>query len=108
MLPVGADEPHLHSICGTSALTPQSDTTPHFYRTHFHCNHLFRPTGPPTRTETSRGSHVEMADLDAGVVELDALSRILPLPYRLATVLVLGIWLWGVNLQVLHDHGIVS
>ncbi|KAK1065091.1 protein-ER retention protein [Friedmanniomyces endolithicus] len=47
-----------------------------------------------------------MADLDAGVVELDALSRILPLPYRLATVLVLGIWLWGVNLQVLHDHGV--
>jgi len=31
MLPVGGDEPHLHSICGTSAFTPQSDLTP--YRT---------------------------------------------------------------------------
>ncbi|TKA49974.1 hypothetical protein B0A55_03146 [Friedmanniomyces simplex] len=47
-----------------------------------------------------------MADLDAGVDDLDALSLILPLPYRLATVLVLGIWLWGVNLQILHNHGI--
>ncbi|KAK3116573.1 protein-ER retention protein [Teratosphaeriaceae sp. CCFEE 6253] len=47
-----------------------------------------------------------MADLDAGVDNLDALSLLLPLPYRLATVIVLGIWLWGVNLQVLHNHGI--
>lgn len=40
-----------------------------------------------------------MADLDASVEEIDAFSLVLPLPYRLATVLVLGIWLWGVNLQ---------
>ncbi len=48
-----------------------------------------------------------MADLDAGVETLDTFSLLLPLPYRLTTVVVLGIWLWGVNLQVLHRHGIV-
>jgi len=33
--------------------------------------------------------------------ELDAFSLILPLPYRVAFILVLGIWAWGLNLQYL-------
>lgn len=34
--------------------------------------------------------------------ELDALSLILPLPYRIAFILVLGVWAWGVNLHYLY------
>ncbi|KAM0802530.1 EXS family-domain-containing protein [Usnea florida] len=33
--------------------------------------------------------------------ELDTFSRILPLPYRIAVILVLGVWAWGVNLHYL-------
>ncbi|MCJ1301311.1 protein-ER retention protein [Hypocenomyce scalaris] len=33
--------------------------------------------------------------------ELDTFSLILPLPYRVALILVLGIWAWGVNLHYL-------
>lgn len=40
-----------------------------------------------------------MADLDDSVEEVDAFSLLMPLPYRLSTVLVLGIWLWGLNLH---------
>ncbi|KAF2481081.1 EXS family-domain-containing protein [Neohortaea acidophila] len=34
--------------------------------------------------------------------ELDSVSLILPLPYRLALLIVLGVWLWGVNLHALR------
>ncbi|EMC91122.1 hypothetical protein BAUCODRAFT_80591 [Baudoinia panamericana UAMH 10762] len=47
-----------------------------------------------------------MAELDVPLDELDTFSLLLPLPYRLASTLVLGVWLWGVNLQVLQRHGI--
>ncbi|KAL8842510.1 MAG: hypothetical protein Q9176_002662 [Flavoplaca citrina] len=33
---------------------------------------------------------------------LDGFSLILPLPYRIAFILVLGVWAWGVNLHYLH------
>lgn len=33
--------------------------------------------------------------------ELDSFSRLLPLPYRVALIIVLGIWAWGLNLQYL-------
>lgn len=33
--------------------------------------------------------------------ELDTFSLILPLPYRIAFILVLGVWAWGVNLHYL-------
>ncbi|KAI9840814.1 MAG: protein-ER retention protein [Sclerophora amabilis] len=33
--------------------------------------------------------------------ELEAFSLFLPLPYRVASILVLGVWAWGVNLQYL-------
>ncbi|MCJ1464077.1 protein-ER retention protein [Pseudocyphellaria aurata] len=33
--------------------------------------------------------------------ELDTLSLILPLPYRVAIILVLGVWAWGLNLHYL-------
>ncbi|OCK75967.1 EXS-domain-containing protein [Lepidopterella palustris CBS 459.81] len=33
--------------------------------------------------------------------ELDAFSRVLPLPYRVALIIVLGIWAWGLNLHYL-------
>ncbi|KAF2809923.1 EXS-domain-containing protein [Mytilinidion resinicola] len=33
--------------------------------------------------------------------ELDAFSRILPLPYRVALIIVLGVWAWGLNLHYL-------
>ncbi|KAL8803201.1 MAG: hypothetical protein Q9182_003302 [Xanthomendoza sp. 2 TL-2023] len=33
---------------------------------------------------------------------LDSFSLILPLPYRIAFILVLGVWAWGVNLHYLH------
>ncbi|PVI04978.1 EXS-domain-containing protein [Periconia macrospinosa] len=33
--------------------------------------------------------------------ELDGFSRILPLPYRVALIIVMGIWAWGLNLQYL-------
>lgn len=31
--------------------------------------------------------------------KLDTFSLILPLPYRIAVILVLGVWAWGVNLH---------
>ncbi|KAL8750673.1 MAG: hypothetical protein Q9199_006920 [Rusavskia elegans] len=34
--------------------------------------------------------------------QLDGFSLILPLPYRVAFILVLGVWAWGVNLHYLH------
>lgn len=34
--------------------------------------------------------------------ELDTFSLILPLPYRVAFILVLGVWAWGVNLHYLY------
>ncbi|OQO07437.1 hypothetical protein B0A48_07134 [Cryoendolithus antarcticus] len=34
------------------------------------------------------------------------LNQILPLPYRVATLLVAGVWLWAINLQYLHYKGI--
>ncbi len=34
--------------------------------------------------------------------ELDTFSLILPLPYRIAFILVLGVWAWGVNLHYLY------
>ncbi|EAT88996.1 hypothetical protein HBI56_037470 [Parastagonospora nodorum] len=33
--------------------------------------------------------------------ELDGFSRVLPLPYRVALIIVLGIWAWGLNLHYL-------
>lgn len=48
-----------------------------------------------------------MADLDDSVEEVDAFSLLMPLPYRLSTVLVLGIWLWGLNLHGLSKVQIV-
>lgn len=33
--------------------------------------------------------------------ELDTFSLILPLPYRIAVIFVLGVWAWGVNLHYL-------
>ncbi|KAL5121888.1 protein-ER retention protein [Pleosporales sp. CAS-2024a] len=41
-------------------------------------------------------------DGDAAVEpELDSFSRVLPLPYRVALIIVLGIWAWGLNLHYL-------
>ncbi|KAL8650463.1 MAG: hypothetical protein Q9210_003804 [Variospora velana] len=34
--------------------------------------------------------------------ELDSFSLILPLPFRIAFILVLGVWAWGVNLHYLY------
>ncbi|KAK5097368.1 protein-ER retention protein [Exophiala xenobiotica] len=34
--------------------------------------------------------------------ELDPFSRVLPLPYRVAIILVCGIWAWGLNLHYLY------
>ncbi|KAI4193117.1 MAG: hypothetical protein LQ348_002955 [Seirophora lacunosa] len=34
--------------------------------------------------------------------ELDSFSLILPLPYRVAFILILGVWAWGVNLHYLY------
>lgn len=34
--------------------------------------------------------------------EIDSFSLVLPLPYRVAIIIVLGIWAWGVNLHYLH------
>ncbi|KAF2015850.1 EXS-domain-containing protein, partial [Aaosphaeria arxii CBS 175.79] len=42
--------------------------------------------------------------MDPGLVvepELDGFSRVLPLPYRVALIIVLGIWAWGLNLHYL-------
>jgi hypothetical protein len=36
------------------------------------------------------------------VEEPDVFSRILPLPFRLELQLIIGFWLWGLNLQVFH------
>ncbi|KAL8713543.1 MAG: hypothetical protein Q9220_002405 [cf. Caloplaca sp. 1 TL-2023] len=40
--------------------------------------------------------------------ELDTFSLILPLPYRIAFILVLGVWAWGLNLHYLYLLKIVS
>jgi hypothetical protein len=40
--------------------------------------------------------------------ELDSFSLVLPLPYRVAIIIVLGIWAWGVNLHYLHLVKIVG
>jgi len=40
--------------------------------------------------------------------ELDTFCLLLPLPYRLALLTVLGVWLWGVNLHVLRRLKIVG
>lgn len=40
--------------------------------------------------------------------ELDTFSLVLPLPYRIGVIFVLGIWAWGVNLQYLSFLKIVS
>ncbi|KAK5061558.1 hypothetical protein LTR84_008102 [Exophiala bonariae] len=34
--------------------------------------------------------------------EIDSFSLVLPLPYRVAIIVVLGIWAWGLNLHYLH------
>ncbi|KAL1302239.1 hypothetical protein AAFC00_002663 [Neodothiora populina] len=34
--------------------------------------------------------------------ELDSFSLVLPLPYRVALIIVLGVWAWGLNLHYLH------
>ncbi|KAI7331917.1 EXS-domain-containing protein [Hortaea werneckii] len=47
-----------------------------------------------------------MADLDAGEEIEDPFNRLLPLPYKLSVVLVFGIWLWGLNVNVLHQYRI--
>ena len=38
-------------------------------------------------------------DLDPAEEELDSFSLLLPLPYRLGLTVVLGVWLWGLNLH---------
>lgn len=38
---------------------------------------------------------------------VDSFSLILPLPYRVAIIIVLGVWAWGVNLQYLSAIRIV-
>ena len=40
--------------------------------------------------------------------ELDTFSLVLPLPYRIGVIFVLGIWAWGFNLQYLSFLKIVS
>ncbi|THW79152.1 EXS-domain-containing protein [Aureobasidium pullulans] len=34
--------------------------------------------------------------------QLDGFSLVLPLPYRVALIIVLGVWAWGLNLHYLH------
>ncbi|OJJ42949.1 hypothetical protein ASPZODRAFT_75497 [Penicilliopsis zonata CBS 506.65] len=38
--------------------------------------------------------------------QLDDFSRVLPLPYRVAVILVAGFWGWGLNLQYLSKTGV--
>ncbi|KAK5113875.1 hypothetical protein LTR85_010408 [Meristemomyces frigidus] len=45
-----------------------------------------------------------MSDLDSGADLTE--DSFLPLPYRLTVVVVLGVWLWGINLHVLQNHQI--
>lgn len=45
-----------------------------------------------------------MSELDSG--DDFVADSFLPLPYRLSVAITLGIWLWGVNLHVLHHHHI--
>jgi len=47
-----------------------------------------------------------MAELDA-VESLDSLTFYLPLPYRIAIIVVFGVFLWGLNLQGLSNLQIV-
>lgn len=47
-------------------------------------------------------------DFDPEVEELDSFSLLLPLPYRLTILVVLGVWLWGLNLHGLHLLKIVG
>ncbi len=44
---------------------------------------------------------------DPAVEELDSFSLLLPLPFRLAILVVLGVWLWGLNLHGLRLLNIV-
>ena len=41
-------------------------------------------------------------DFDPAEEELDSFSLFLPLPYRLGLLVVLGVWLWGLNLHGLY------
>ncbi|KAI1611822.1 EXS family-domain-containing protein [Exophiala viscosa] len=43
-----------------------------------------------------------MDDDPAVEPEVDAFSLVLPLPYRVAIIIVLGVWAWGLNLHYLH------
>lgn len=43
-----------------------------------------------------------MDDDPAVEPEVDGFSLILPLPYRVAIIIVLGVWAWGLNLHYLH------
>ena len=45
---------------------------------------------------------------DPVVEELDSFGLLLPLPYRLSILVVLGIWLWGLNLHGLRLLKIVG
>ncbi|KAL9096198.1 MAG: hypothetical protein Q9165_001721 [Trypethelium subeluteriae] len=47
-----------------------------------------------------------MDDDPAVEPELDTFSLLLPLPYRVALIIVLGVWAWGANLQYLSQLGI--
>jgi hypothetical protein len=47
-------------------------------------------------------------DFDPEVEELDSFDLLLPLPYRLAILIVLGVWFWGLNLHGLHLLNIVG
>ena len=49
-----------------------------------------------------------MADVDASVPDRDWLAKYIPLPYRVAILVNLGIYAWGVNLRQLRASGIVS
>ena len=44
-------------------------------------------------------------DLDPAEEELDSFSLLLPLPYRLGLLVVMGVWLWGLNV---HGMGLVK
>lgn len=46
-------------------------------------------------------------DVDPAVEEQDSFSLLLPLPFRLGLLIVLGVWLWGFNLHGLSRINIV-
>lgn len=89
---MGAHRPTSSHSCGTSVFAASDQRTEY------------------TRSErilTHTNSDAQM-DGDPEVEELDSFSIVLPLPYRLAILIVLGVWLWGLNLHVLHLLKIVS